>query len=393
MTSQSRRNISGEMDALAAIESPLVKGSQSVYPYFSDQENPMLRYWRVVRKRKWVILATFAIVFALAVIATLNATRMYQAASEVAIFPENPNVLGFKDRENSPVDYDYDAALETQAAILRSDALAIKVIEALHLDRDARFTGVGQLPPSADSAVRISSMEPDPVKASGLLGAFHAGLNVQLVRSTRLIQVSYTHSDPRLTSEIANSLVTTFIEENYRTKYESVTQTSEWLSKELADLQMKVQTSEEKLVRYQKDHSILGVDEKQNIVTAKLDELNRELTAAQTDRIQKESNYRLASEGDPAAFSQPSKEGASGMLEKLRERAAELNTQLAQVTTQFGTGYPKVTELSNQLKQVRTEIAAEEVRMQQQIHDEYLAALQRETLLTTAFNQQKQEAN
>ncbi len=67
---------------------------------------------------------------------------------------------------------------------------------------------------------------------------------------------------------------------------------------------MKVQTSEEKLVRYQKDHSILGVDEKQNIVTAKLNELNNELTVAQTDRIQKESNYNLAVAGDPAAFCQ-----------------------------------------------------------------------------------------
>ena len=140
-------------------------------------------------------------------------------------------------------------------------------------------------------------MEPDPVKAAGLLGAFRGGLNVQLVRSSRLIQVSYTHSDPRLATEIANTLVTTFIEENFRTKYESVTQTSEWLSKELADLQMKVQTSEEKLVRYQKDHSILGVDEKQNIVTARLDELNKELTAAQTDRFQKESDHRLAMAG------------------------------------------------------------------------------------------------
>ena len=109
----------------------------------ADQENPVLRYWRVVRKRKWVILATFAIVVALAVIATLNATRLYQATSQVAIFPENPNVLGFKDRPDTPVDYDYDAALETQVAILRSNALAIKVIETLHLDRDARFTGVG----------------------------------------------------------------------------------------------------------------------------------------------------------------------------------------------------------------------------------------------------------
>jgi len=72
---------------------------------------------------------------------------------------------------------------------------------------------------------------------------------------------------------------------------------------------LRVQTSQEKLVRYQKDHSILGVDEKQNIVTAKLDELNRELTAAQTDRIQKESNNNLAVNGDPSAFSKPSREG------------------------------------------------------------------------------------
>jgi len=391
MELQPRRNSSGDLEALE----PLVKGSTSVYPYLADQESPVLRYWRVVRKRKWVILATFAIVVALAVIATLNATRLYQATSQVAIFPENPNVLGFKDRPDTPVDYDYDAALETQVAILRSNALAIKVIETLHLDRDARFTGVGQPPPSTDSAVRVSGMEPDPVKAAGLLGTFHAGLNVQLVRSTRLIQVSYTHPDPRLATLIANTLVTTFIEENFRTKYESVTQTSEWLARELADLQMKVQTSEEKLVRYQKDHSILGVDEKQNIVTARLDELNKELTEAQTERFQKESDYKFALAGDPASSESPntSQQGTSSLLEKLREKEADLNTQYAQATTQFGSGYPKVSELSNQLKQVRAEIETEKTRMQRRIRGEYLAAVQREDLVAAAFNRQKQEAN
>ena len=394
MPSQSRRYNSGELEALAAIEPPLVQGPQSVYPYFADQENPIPRYWRIVRKRKWVILATSAIVFALAVIATLNTTRLYQATSEVAIFPENPNILGFKDMSgSSPVDYEYDAALETQVAILRSDALALKVIEALHLDQNVRFTGVRQLPSSVEGAVRVSNVEPDPAKAAGLLGTFRGGLNVQLIRSSRLIQVSYTHPDPRLATEIANTLVTTFIEENFRTKYEAVTQTSEWLSKELADWQLKVQTSEEKLVRYQKDHSILGVDEKQNIVTARLDELNKELTAAQTERFQKESNYRLAMEGDPAVSEKESPERTSSMLEKLREREADLGTQYAQATTQFGSGYPKVTELSNQLKQVRAEIETEKTRMQRRIRDEYLAAVQRENLLTTAFNQQKQEAN
>src|SRR5260370_18876558 len=285
-------------------------------------------------------------------------TRLDQATSKVAIFPETPNVLGFKDGENSSPDYQYDVTLETQAAILRSDSLAMKVIEAMHLDQNTKFTGVTT--PQAEDPIRVSSMQPDPTRAAGLLGAFRGGLNVQLISNSRLVQISYTHPDPRLATEIANALVRTFVEENFRTKYESVTQTSVWLSTELADLQMKVQTSEEKLVRYQKDHSILGVDEKQNIVTAKLDELNKELTAAQTDRIQKESNYKLAEAGDPAAFTKTSREGASSMLEKLREKEAELNTQYAQATTQFGPGYPRVAELNNQLEQVLTAITTQQ---------------------------------
>jgi len=392
MDFQSKNNGSDGSDGLEPVELPVIEKLHHVpYSHLVAEESPLLHYWRILKKRRWAVVATLAIIFALTVLFTLKTTPLYQATSKIAIFPETPNVLGFKDGENGSPDYDYESTLETQAAILRSDALAVKVIEAMRLDQNPKFA------PSATQrngdALQVSSPQPDPAAATGLLGRFRGGLTVQLVTNSRLVQISYTHPDPRLATEIVNALVRTFTEENFKTKYEAVTQTSDWLSTELADLQMKVQTSEEKLVRYQKDHSILGVDEKQNIVTAKLDELNRELTAAQTDRIQKESNYRLAAEGDPAAFSKTSREGPSGMLEKLRDKEADLNTQLAQVTTQFGTGYPKVAELSNQLKQVRKELADEEVRMQQQIRDEYLAALQRETLLTTAFNQQKQEAN
>jgi succinoglycan biosynthesis transport protein ExoP len=69
--------------------------------------------------------------------------------------------------------------------------------------------------------------------------------------------------------------------------------TSDWLTQQLSELQMRVEESQEKLVRYQKEHGILGIDEKENIITSKLDELNKELTAAEGDRMQKESVYRL----------------------------------------------------------------------------------------------------
>src|SRR5271154_7081754 len=129
MPLQPRRNNSDDLEALVPVDLLPAKAPQTVYPYFAQPQNQLLHYWQILRKRKWVVLATFTIVFALSVIGTLRATRLYQATSKVAIFPENPNVLGFKDGDNSNPDFDYEATLETQAAILRSDALATKVIE------------------------------------------------------------------------------------------------------------------------------------------------------------------------------------------------------------------------------------------------------------------------
>jgi len=393
---QPRRNHPSELAAAREFDLPFIQDHQRTHLHYLREQNQILEHWRILTKRKWAVLATLVIVFTLAWIKALKTTRLYQATSKVAISPENPNILGFKDQASSfyPIDFDEDAALETQVAILRSDALAMKVIETMHLDQDPRFVGAGRASAAKATETGNSSMEPDPGQATALLGAFRGGLTVQLIPNSRLIQISYTGTDPQLAAEIANNLVKTFIEENFKTKYESVTQTSEWLSKELADLQRKVETSQEKLVRYQKDHSILGIDEKQNIVTEKLAQLNQELTAAQRERIEKESIYKFSSSGDPTLFAKISPEASSdNLLATLQEKEADLSTQYAQATTQFGSGYPKVTELANQLKHVRDEIAGEEKKVEEKVRNNYLAALQREQLLAATFEQQKQEAN
>lgn len=374
------------------VESPDPRSYSSTYTYGLAEQHPLLGYWRVLKKRRWTILATFAIVFVLGVIATLRMTRLYQATSRIAVYPENANILGLKDMENatSGDDWDYNVSLETQLSILRSDELALKVIDTLHLDSNPSFMGPEAVAAKATHGIGSANLRTDPAEVAGLLGRFRSGLSVQVVPRTRVIEISYMHHDPQLASEIANTLVKTFIEENFRTKYESTSQTADWLSKELSDLQLKVQTSEEKLVRYQKEHGIVGIDEKQNIVTAKLDALNKELTDAQTDRIQKEANYRLAQAGDPSAFT---KLDADSLLGKLRTQESDLQDQYAQATTQFGSGYPKVAALKNQLKQIQVSIEAEQKRLLSKVRDEYLAAVQREKLLSGAFNQQKQEAN
>src|SRR5262249_10309567 len=154
-----------------------------------------------------------------------------------------------------------------------------------------------------------------------------------------------------------------------------------WLSKQLVDLQMKVETSQEKLVRYQKEHEILGIDEKQNITTAKLDELNRELTAAESERMEKESVYRLVQAGDSdtaiAAASGArnatagNTNGTSSLLDKLRNQRADLKIQIAELSTQFGPSYPKVAQLNNQLKEVESQIQSEMSKIAGRVRGDY----------------------
>ena len=123
--------------------------------------------------------------------------------------------------------------------------------------------------------------------------------DVALIPNTRIIEIHYRSADKNLAANVVNTLISTYIEQNFKTRFESTMQASDWLSKQLVDLEMKVQTSQEKLVQYQKQHEILGIDEKQNITTSKLDELNKELTAAESDRMEKESVYRLVQSGGP----------------------------------------------------------------------------------------------
>ncbi|MGB6633883.1 MAG: polysaccharide biosynthesis tyrosine autokinase, partial [Terriglobales bacterium] len=196
-------------------------------------------------------------------------------------------------------------------------------------------------------------------------------------------------------------LAATYVEQNYQTKFESTMQASQWLSKQLVDLQMKVETSQEKLVRYQKEHEILGMDDKQNIITEKLDELNKEMTLAESDRMQKEAVYRQTQSSDPdvvaaAIIADTTGTGGgagSGLLDKLREQQANLKIQVADLNTQFGPSYPKIAQLNNQLKEIDRQLQTETNKAVDHLKGQYQAALQREIMLRGSFDQQKQEAN
>src|SRR5882724_93695 len=312
----------------------------SAYATLPGHDSPLREYLRVLIKRKWLVFSCLAIIFGVVALATMRSTRIYDAFGSIAINKTDPTILNFKESANGVGSDYYDPTdIDTEVRILKSDLLALQVIKQLNLDKQPEFGGT-EPAPSDSLALTTDALQPDSEKTSTLLAGFKGGLRVTLVPNTRIIEIHYRSADKNLAANVVNTLINTYIEQNFKTRFESTMQASDWLSKQLIDLQMKVETSQEKLVKYQKQHEILGIDEKQNIITSKLDELNKELTAAESDRMQKESVYRLVQSGDrdtsAAAAVSAGGNGASGsgLMERMREQQADLKIQVAQLSTQ-----------------------------------------------------------
>ncbi|HTC48076.1 MAG TPA: polysaccharide biosynthesis tyrosine autokinase [Candidatus Aquilonibacter sp.] len=371
-----------------------------IYPELVSQESALGEYVRVLAKRKWTILACLITIFSLVAIASLKMTPVYEASGSIAINKADSGLVNFNNSPTFNVDYYDPSELETEVKILQSDLLALQVVKELALDRRPEFGGkTPALPSTLDLA-------PDPLQAdtgrtSVLLSSFRGNLRVTLAPNTHIIEVHYRSPDKDLAASVVNTVMTTYTENNFKSRFDSTMQASDWLSKQLVDLQMKVETSQEKLVHYQKEHEILGIDEKQNITTSKLDELNKALTAAESERMDKESVYRLVQAGDTdtiasaasALDSATGPQSASSLLEILRSKQADLKIQAAELSTQFGPSYPKLAQITNQEREIDTQILAETKKISGKIKGQYMAAVQRESMLHDALEKQKQEAN
>ena len=369
----------------------------ALYNVLPAEDSTLREYFRVLIKRKWLVLSCVAGIFAVVAIASLRQTPVYEAAGQIVVNKADSNLITFKD-SGPVVDYYDQSDLDTEVRILQSDLLALQVIRQLNLDKRPEFGGH---PDEKQPNLVASPLQTDSNRASALLGAFRSHLRVALIPNTRIIEIHYSSPDPQLAATAVNTLASTYVEQNFKTKFESTMQASDWLSKQLVDLQMKVETSQEKLVRYQREHEILGTDDKQNITTEKLDELNKEMTQAESDRMQKEAVYRQTQSSDPeviaAAISADPVGGGGGsssrLLDKLREQQATIGIQAAELSSQFGPSYPKVVQLNNQLKEIDRQLQSETNKAVDHLRGEYQAALQRENMLRESFEKQKQEAN
>ena len=357
---------------------------QEMYGH-SGRERTFGDYWRILLKRKWIVIVTAIVVFILALLLTLRMTPIYEAVTKIMVSPPTASPLDSKNTAGSPVYYqDLQQYINTESMILQSESTAELVIRRLNLDTRSEFAGKVQTQKSGGVTVSEAPAQ-ENAQHNQLIHRLQASLQIASEPDTSIVEIRYFDPNPSLAAEIANSIAATFIEENMRARYASTTQSANWLSTQLADLEIKMESAQAKLLKYQEEHNIVGPDDKQNLTTEKLDAISKELTSAQADRIQKESLYEMATTSSPETLSSVLQDP---VLSALRQQQMQVQAQYATLSTQFGLGYPKVLELKNQLDQVDQSYKVQVQNTVARIKNDYDTAATRERMLQAALNEQ-----
>src|SRR5256884_4063525 len=279
---------------------------------------------------------------------------------------------------------DLDNYIETQSKILTSETLAVQTIRTTALSARPEFSSPNG--PSEALATGTLANQKRPPE----LGEFLGSLTVKRVPNSHLLDVSFESTDPPLAARVVNAHIASYIEQNFRSKYEATTRASSWLTDQLTELKIRVQKAEDARIAYERHNQIWTLDDKQNITSQRLSDINKQLTDAQSERMKKESLYQFAKAGNLDAVPEVQNNSALGdLLKKRSDAASQYNDALAQ----YGPNFPKVQRFQAQLKEFDQTIEKEKQKILDVLESDYHEAQQRETLLTQALDQQKAETN
>jgi len=334
-------------------------------------------YLHILIKRRWLILLVFFAILAFVALKTFTTTPIYQATVQLLIERQTPHYI---DQSGASAQYEYSGEefYQTHYKLLESRALAKKVAEKLNLKSNPSYASIFRnLPPNADDAMKQRAEE-------DLIGAIAGGVQVNPVRQSSLVNVSFSDPDPKFAATVVNTLAQSYIEQSLDLRFAASQEAAVWLKEKLIEGRKKLEESEAKLNQYKRDQNIVALDDKESITAQKLEQLNKDLVAAQTHRMEAETRFKEVSRGQPISqvLNNP-------LIQTLKGQEAKIIAEQSELSRKFGPEHPRMIRLNNELAATRSKIGAEMGQVVQAIKNEYYMAKAQEENLKAALESQK----
>ncbi|HEY0757969.1 MAG TPA: polysaccharide biosynthesis tyrosine autokinase [Acidisarcina sp.] len=348
-----------------------------------EHEMTLLDLLQILHKRFLVVLAVTALGVIIALLYTSRVIPQYEGKALVNIDPGRSTNVGVSGVIADAGMGDTIEKLQTEARVITSDTVLLDVIQSMDLAHKPPFSDIFK------KEGGYKGGEFSPGQREALLGMTKGALTVALVPNTKLLEIRFRNQDPVLATAVPNKLVQIYREHNLRDRYEGTMEISNWLSGKLEGIRQQATEGQRKLADFERSHNLIGIDETGGLVSDTLRQVNVELTTAEADRITKEARLKLAQTRNPELISAVAPSTTLGVL---RSQHAEMLVQVAALSTRFGSGYPRLRELQEQLNKVQADIDTEVTNITKRLQDEYDTSARTEDLLRGQLEAQKQRA-
>jgi len=340
--------------------------------------------------RQWkFIAAVMGVVFLIGLVSLMRQTPLYTATSLVLLDRQREKAPGV---EAILTDVNLDFAMvESQMAIIRSSVFLRRVVDKERLVSDPEF-GTRRGPPSpgffaslrglfsggsaAEEAAPKPPEEPDeqpmPRDVLHSVEALKGAVSVARNGQGHVLAISVVSRDPARAARLANAVADAFLVDKLDTRFEAAKRASAWLSDRLVDLRNQLRESEEAVAKFRAEHGLYQTGSV-TLTQQQLSELNGKLVDARADVAQKKARVDLLTsiQARGGSLQNMPDLSNSGALPTLRQQAATLSQQEADLLARYSAAHPLVVNVKAQQRDVERAIAAETQRLAAGIKNEY----------------------
>jgi len=325
-------------------------------PYYDEAGFDVSYYWRVLKsaiiKSYWKV-AIFAVFSAvLAYLFSLSLTPVYKASAILHVAPNNTAVFDLRELLLSRRD---PAFQQTQVGIIRSRSVLQEVAVRNDLHKTLLQTSVEVVP----------------------------------VRSSYLIDITTTLSDPALAARISNSVSEVYIEQTISAERKSAAREEEWLLERLETVRIDLQNAERALQDFKENQNIIGTSRESNsFANQEIQRLSERLIGVREKRLELEVIYQQITEieASGADLQTVSIVENNSLIQTIRNELLQLEQRKSELSGRYGPEHRRMIELDAEINAANENLVKQTDRVITSLKAEYDLASQNETFFSESLD-------
>jgi polysaccharide chain length determinant protein (PEP-CTERM system associated) len=347
----------------------------------TEDEISLQEYIQIIRKRKWTIFWVLVIAILIVSLANYIMTPVYKASTTVLLSEKSSAGQLFG---NPEMDLMFGGSnnIETQVEIIKSRTIASEVVKKLPSDIFQQVEEENFQKRKDELRWLINILDFLRLKGfvSNMLGVDSTGnpepeeqlteekkikkvmnsISVNLVKNTKIIEISTENIHPKLAADIANKTAQVYVEQSRNINRTQASEAKKFIEEQLSAQEKELKSIEEEKLAFKQRENILYLDEETKLNIEQLSNFQAQKLEIDTQLV--ESKARLAEikkqlEEQTKTVVSSQTITANPVVQQLQSKLTDLQIQLPALKEKYSEKSPQVTEVEIQIKQIENEIS------------------------------------